>query len=88
MDTQEILDALLALLAQSGVVIRTESLGGGGGGLCGLKDKRVFFVDSDSSTSDTTGNCGRAVAKMVDIEKIYIKPEIRRFIEEQKAELT
>lgn len=88
MDTQEILDELLALLGQSDAIIRTEALGGGGGGLCELKDKKIFFVDSDSSTSDTADNCRRAVAKMIDIEEIYIKPEIRRFIEEQKTELT
>ena len=88
MDTQEILDELLALLAQTDAIIRTEALGGGGGGLCELKDKKVFFVDSNSSTSETANNCGRAVAKMIDIEEIYIKPEIRRFIEEQKIELT
>lgn len=87
MDTQEILDELLALLAQTDAVIRTEALGGGGGGLCELKDKKIFFADSDSSTSETARNCAQAVAKLVDIEEIYIKPEIRRFIEDHKAEL-
>jgi hypothetical protein len=88
MDTQEILDELLALLGQSDAIIRTEALGGGGGGLCELKDKTVFFADTESTTSETARNCAQAVAKMVDIEEIYIKPEIRRFIEDQKAKLT
>jgi len=81
MDEQAILDELLALLEANGVQIRTEPLGGSAGGLCTIKGKKVFFLDTQAQTIDTLEACANAVIKTVDIEKIYIKPQIRQFIE-------
>lgn len=81
MDNQSILDELLALLEQSGVNIRTDALGGGGGGLCKIKDKFIFFVDTQSSVIENAEHCARAVADLVKIETVYIRPEVREFIE-------
>ena len=81
MDEQSILDELLALLEQNGVSVRTDALGGGGGGLCKIKDEFVFFVDTQSSAIENAEHCARAVAELVEIETIYIRPEIREFIE-------
>ena len=81
MDKQSVLDELLVLLEQNGVVVRTDALGGGGGGLCKIKDKSIFFVDSQSSTLENAQLCARAVTELVEIEKIYIRPQIREFIE-------
>ena len=81
MDKQSILDELLALLEHNGVAVRTDALGGGGGGLCKIKDKSVFFVDSQSSALENARLCACAVAELVEIEKIYIRPEVREFIE-------
>lgn len=81
MDKQSVLDELLALLEQNGVIVRTDALGGGGGGLCKIKDKTIFFVDSQSSTFENAQLCARSVAELVEIEKIYIRPQIREFIE-------
>lgn len=81
MDKQSILDELLALLEQNGVIVRTDALGGGGGGLCKIKDKSIFFVDSQSSTLENAQLCANAVAELVEIENIYIRPQVREFIE-------
>ncbi len=81
MEQQAILDELLALLENNNVVTRTEPLGGRGGGLCKLKDKEVFFVDSDASPPDMAVIWAQALARLCQIEEIYIKPQVRDFIE-------
>ncbi len=81
MNEQMILEELLELLEASGVAIRNEALGGGGGGLCTVKGQRIFFVDTQASPAEVGAICAEAVPKVVDIEKVYIKPEVRQFIE-------
>lgn len=81
MEEEAVLDELLALLEQNGVSIRTEPMGGGGGGLCKMKDKQVFFVDAEAQRADMAVICAQAVREMVDLGNIYIKPQIRDFLE-------
>lgn len=81
MEQQAILEELLALLEKSNVVTRTEPLGGRGGGLCKIKGKEVFFVDSDASPPDMAAICAKAISGICQIEEIYIKPQVRDFIE-------
>ena len=81
MNKQQILEGLLALLEQNGVSIRNEPLGGGGGGLCTLKEESIFFVDTQAPNAEIAVLCAEAVAKLVNTEKVYIKPEVRQFIE-------
>lgn len=81
MEEEAVLDELLALLEHSGVSIRTEPMGGAGGGLCKMKDKQVFFVDAEAATADMVAVCAEAVRETVDVEKIYIRPQIRAFLE-------
>jgi len=81
MDNKAILDELIALLEQNGVAIRTEPMDGGGAALCKIKDKPVFFVDTQGRSADMAVVCARAVRELIDIEKVYIKPQIREFIE-------
>jgi len=81
MEEEAVLDELLALLEQNGVSIRTEPMGGAGGGLCKMKDKQVFFVDAEAATADMVAVCAEAVRETVDVEKIYIRPQIRAFLE-------
>lgn len=81
MNTQEILEELLALLEKNGVIIRSAGLGGGAGGLCKIKGQDVFFVDTQAQIADMAAICAEAVEKIVDIHKVYIRPEVRQFIE-------
>ncbi|MHC4131252.1 MAG: hypothetical protein ACYSSP_07125 [Planctomycetota bacterium] len=83
MNKQQILEELSALLEADGVVIRREELGGSGGGICTLKGQAVFFLDTQASSAETATLCADAVLKRIDIEKIFIKPEVREFIEKQ-----
>jgi hypothetical protein len=81
MNEQRILEELLALLEANGVTIRHEPLAGSAGGLCTVKGQHIFFVDTQSSSADNAAGAAEAVQKTVDIEKVYIRPEIRQFIE-------
>jgi len=81
MNEQRILEELLALLEANNVVIRDEPLGGNGGGLCSMKGRQIFFVDTQAPSAVVAVMCAQAVPKVVDIEQIYIKPEVRQFIE-------
>jgi hypothetical protein len=82
MNEQNILDELLALLEANGVTIRNEPLGGSGGGLCSIKGQHIFFVDTQASSAVSAAMCAEAVSKVVDVEQIYVKPQIRQFIED------
>ena len=84
MNTQRILEELLGLLESSNVIIREEPLGGSGGGLCSIKGKRTFFLDTQAPSAVTAVFCAEAVPQVIDIEKVYIKPEIRQFIEDHR----
>lgn len=81
MNKQLILEELLSLLETDGISIRREPLGGSGGGLCTIKGEPIFFIDTQASSAETAGHCAEAVKKLVDIENIYIRPEVREFIE-------
>ncbi len=82
MDNKTILDELLDLLEKNGVKIRKDSLGGGSSGLCKIKNDFIFFMDTDSSSYEIAAICAKAVGQVVDIEAIYLKPEVRSFIEQ------
>ena len=80
MNEQGILEELLALLEANDVTIRSEPLGGSGGGLCTIKDERIFFLDTEAPSIVTAAICAQSLPKVVDIEQIFIKPQVRQFI--------
>jgi hypothetical protein len=43
----------------------------------------TFFVDTQAPSSVVASLCAEALPKVMDIEQVYIKPEVRRFIENQ-----
>jgi len=87
MDEQGILQELLALLEANGVTIRSEPLGGSGGGLCTVKGKYTFFLDTQAPSIVAAAMCAEAVPKVADIEQIYIKPQVRQFIEDHSNQI-
>jgi len=81
MNDQRILEELLALLEAQNVKIRREPLGGRGGGLAAMKGETLFFVDTEATSAEVAALCADAVRKLVDIETIYLRPEVRLFLE-------
>lgn len=88
MNEQRILEELFALLEAKGVNIRNEPLGGSGGGLCTVKGEHIFFVDTQATSAETGAKCAEAVSKLLDIETLYIRPEVRQFIETHTNQTT
>ena len=88
MNEQRILEELLGMLEAKGVKVRSEPLGGGGGGLCTVKGEKLFFVDTQATSAEMAAICAEAVARVVDIESIYIRPEIREFIEKYSNQIS
>lgn len=85
MDHRAILEELLDLLAGRNVKIRTESMGGGGGGLCEIKDSYVFFLDSESGSYESALQAARAVLRVLeDPESIFLRPAVRDFLDRVK----
>ncbi len=82
MDDQQILDELVSILEIGGIQVRSETLGGSGGGLCKLRGCQVFFLDTQASSFDCASACAQAVDRVIDIEQLYIKPRVRQFIEQ------
>jgi hypothetical protein len=76
-----ILEELLALLEANRVKIRNEPLGGRGGGLAMMRGENIFFVDTDAPSAEVATLCAEAVTKLIDVETIYLRPEVRQFIE-------
>ncbi len=85
MNEQNILEQLLAVLEANGVKVRSEPLGGNGGGLCVIKGENFFFVDTQATAAETAAVCAKAVSELVDTDSIYLKPQIREFIEKNMA---
>ncbi len=81
MNDQQVLDELLSILETNGIQVRDEALEGSGGGLCKLRGCQVFFLDTQASSVDCAAACAQAVERVIDIEQLYIKPQIRQFIE-------
>ena len=77
------LDELLGLLEANDVEVRREPLGGSGGGLCTVKGEQFFFVDTQTTSAEMAATCAEAVGRVVDIESVYVRPEVRQFIESQ-----
>jgi len=88
MNEQRILEELLELLEANDVTIRREPLGGSGGGLCTIKGEQIFFVDIQAPSAESAALCAEAAARVVDIEKIYIRPEVRQFVENHSNQVT
>ena len=82
MNELQILDELLALLEAKGTAIRTEPLGGSGGGLAIVKGRQFFFVDSQAPSAEMAVLAAQAALKVTDIEGVYLKPQVRQFIED------
>ena len=81
MNDQRILEELIVLLEANGVIIRKEPLGGNGGGLCTIKDKLIFFLDTQARSIEIAAICAEAISKVIDVDNVYLKPEVRQFIE-------
>jgi hypothetical protein len=87
MTEQRILEEMLHLLEGNGVSVRNEPLGGSGGGLCTVKGQTFFFVDTQAPSAEVAALCAEAAAKLLDLETVYIRPEVRQYIESHSSQI-
>ena len=86
MNQQQILEELISILETSGIHVRDEHLSGQTGGLCTVRGRPVMFLNSCSCVQDNVEACAQAVNQVIDIETLYIKPQVRQTIEAQSGQ--
>jgi hypothetical protein len=82
MNTYKILDDLIALLDAHGVKIRMESLDESSGGLCRVHEQNIVFLEKNAGADQQVQVCAEAVLRLIDIATVYLKPEVRRLLED------
>ena len=80
------LNDVIDAIGRLGIDVRSEHLGGGGGGLCSLKGRRVVFVDLDADLATQTQRCLDALSLLPEADECYLAPAIREAIEQRRAE--
>ncbi len=88
MDPQTQLESLLNLLSRLGVEVRRERLGGTGGGLCRLRDRRVFFLDLDLDRAGQLEAGVAAVAAFSEVDTLYLTPALREQVDRVRGPAT
>ena len=81
MNQQQILEELISILETNGIHVRDERLSGQAGGLCTVRGRPTMFLNSCSCVQDNVDACAQAVNQAIDIEALYIKPQVRQTIE-------
>ena len=84
MGSASLLDELLVLLENWGVEVRSERLGGSGGGLCAVRHRRVFFLDIDADEATREARAIAALAELPEAEQTYLPPAVRERVEKLK----
>lgn len=84
MDIGSRLEELLRLAEEIGIDLRTEPMGGEGGGMCLLKGRRVLFVDTSADVATRYERTLAGMAQVPELEGRYILPELRRDLEQQR----
>jgi len=82
MNTDKILDELMALLDARGVKIRMEALDESPGGLCRVGEQNILFLDKHTGIDRQIQVCAEAILKLIDIATVYLKPEVRQLLED------
>ncbi len=85
MTDQKILQELEALLEALGIQVRHEPLEDSSGGICMINGRCCMFLDSCTPPADLARLCAGAVIRKIDFDMVYLKPEIRRFLQEAAA---
>ena len=74
-------DELLALAEKLGITVRHAKLGGNGGGLAKLRDKRLLFVDLDADPADQLDQTAKAMAGAEGLDGVFVRPDVRELLD-------
>jgi hypothetical protein len=81
MNFDTILEELTGLLQAAGVKVRREPLEESSGGLCRLGGAAILFLDTQADQLQSATLCAQTLRRVVDIHTIYLRPNVREFIE-------
>ena len=84
MNDEAILEELVGLLENHGVKVRREVIDDSTGGLCRIGGKPVMFLNTITDPIKSAEACAKALCEVADIDSIYLRPNIRQFIESIK----
>ena len=80
-ETKAELEIVLEALGRLDVDVRRERCGGGGGGLCILKGKKIVFVDLDADEITRLECSLQALAGLPGAETLFLPPPIREHVD-------
>ena len=79
------LDAVIDVFSRLGVSVRSERLGGSGGGLCRVRGETVLFVDVDADLATRLDRSLRALSTVPNLDTMYLVPAVRDEIERLRS---
>jgi hypothetical protein len=85
MDPHWTVEMLTELAEKLGIECRAAPLGGSGGALCTIKGRQVLFVDTEADAAQQAHALGAALAGL-DLENVFIVPQLRQFLEHCRQE--
>lgn len=81
MNLEPLIVELVGLLENNGVKIRREPIEESRGGLCRWGGSAVLFIDANADPLQSAILCAQTLCRMTDINTIYLRPNVREFIE-------
>ena len=81
MSDAALLEELVGILENHGVIVRRELIDESTGGLCRIGDRHVMFVNTSADPKTSAIACAKALWAVADIDGIYLRPDIRQVIE-------
>ena len=79
------LETLIRLAEQLDIDVRYEEMDGTGGGLCVLRGRRVLFIDTSADPQVCYERVLAALARLPELDQVYVVPEIREQIDVLRA---
>lgn len=77
-------DELLDVARRLGITVRHARLGGTGGGLASIRGQRQLFIDLDAAPEDQLDQTLSALARLPEIDTIYVRPDLRLLVDKAK----
>lgn len=86
MDLEARLSELLRAAEEVGLTIQRVPMGGDGGGFCVVKGERRLFIDTMADSETRYERTLAALAPLPEMDKQYLRPEVREDLDRQREQ--